>query len=212
MTFPPAQRWLSVILAVTCAGVGLSALAMISVAAFVSLKPAWLVIGFEAVAVVAALLGLREARARLVDAPGLSLGCVALVFGPAAFLAWLSVRGKLEVGGSVDSVSITPWLAGRLAAAALVGAIGAFLVLGRNPRSIHYLKRSAWAATPLAIGGVVAFVLMRTGAAAFVASLPGIVTGMVLTVVGLIAVILVSATLHCLIRAFEMGRDMRRDA
>lgn len=207
MTFPPAQRWLSLILAVTCAGVGLSALAMIAVAAFVCLKPAWLVIGFEAVAVVAAAIGLREARSRLVDAPGLALACIALVFGPAAFLAWLSVRGKLEVGGAVDSVSITPWLAGRLSAAVLVAAIGAFLVLRRNPRSRHYLTRSALAAAPLAIGGVVAVILMRSGAAASVAALPGIVTGMGLTVVGLVAVILISASLHCLIRAFEMGRD-----
>lgn len=207
MTFPPAPRWLVVTLAAICIGVGLSAVAMIAVAGFAVLKPAWLVIGFEAVALVAAALGLREARARLVDAPGLALGGIALVFGPAAFLAWLSVRGKLEVGGAIDSVSISPWLAGRLAAAMLVAAMGAFLVLRRNPRSVHYLKRSAMAATPLAIGGAVAVVLMRSGAAAFVGSLPGIVTGMVLIVVGLIAVILVSAAVHCLIRAFELGRQ-----
>ena len=207
MTFPPAPRWITLTLVATCAGVGLSAIAMIAVAAFVCLKPAWLVIGFEVVALVAAVLGLLQARARLVDAPGLALGGIALVFGPAAFLAWLSVQGRFQVGGQVDSVSITPWLAGRLAAGLLVGAMAAFLVLGRNVRSRHYLVRSALAAAPLAIGGAAAVVLMRSGAAASLASMPGIVTGMILTVVGLIAVILVSASLHCLIRAFEMGRD-----
>ena len=71
MTFPPAPRWITLTLVATCAGVGLSAIAMIAVAAFVCLKPAWLVIGFEVVALVAAVLGLLQARARLVDAPGL---------------------------------------------------------------------------------------------------------------------------------------------
>lgn len=207
MTFPPAPRWLTLTLAAICVGVGLSAIAMIAVAAFVCLKPAWLVIGFEVVALVAAVLGLLQARARLVDAPGLALGGIALVFGPAAFLAWLSVQGRFQVGGAVDSVSITPWLAGRVAAGVLVGAMAAFLVLGRNVRSRYYLVRSALAAAPLAIGGGIALVVMRSGAAASLASMPGIVTGMILTVVGLLAVILVSASLHCLIRAFEMGRD-----
>lgn len=207
MTFPPAPRWITLTLVATCAGVGLSAIAMIAVAAFVCLKPAWLVIGFEVVALVAAVLGLLQARARLVDAPGLALGGIALVFGPAALLAWLSVQGRFQVGGQVDSVSITPWLAGRLVAGALVGVIGAFLVLGRNVRSRYYLVRSALAAAPLAVGGAVGLVVMRSGAAAGLATLPGIVTGMIVTVVGLVAVILVSASLHCLIRAFEMGRD-----
>jgi hypothetical protein len=207
MTFPPAPRWLTLTLAAICVGVGLSAIAMIAVAAFVCLKPAWLVIGFEVVALVAAVLGLLQARARLVDAPGLGLGGIALVFGPAAFLAWLSVQGRFQVGGQVDSVSITPWLAGRLAAGLLVGAMAAFLVLGRSVRSRYYLVRSAVAAAPLAIGGAAFLILMRTGAGASLATMPGIVTGMILTVVGLVAVILVSASLHCLIRAFEMGRD-----
>lgn len=207
MSFTPAPRWLSLTLAALCVGVGLSALAMIGVAAFVCLKPAWLVIGFESVAFIAAAIGVQQARARLTDAPGLALGSIALVFGPAAFLAWLSVQGRFQVGGQIDSVSITPWLAGRVAAGLAVGAMGAHLVLRRNPRSRHYLLRSAMAAAPLVVGAGVALFIMRSGAAASFATLPGIVSGLILTVVGLLAVILVSATLHCLIRAFEMGRD-----
>ena len=207
MTFPPAPRWISLTLAALCVGVGLSSLAMIGLAAFACLKPAWLVVGFEAVAVVAAVIGLAQSRARLIDAPGLALGGIALAFGPAAFLAWLSVQGRLQVGGEIDSISITPWLVGRLAAGLVVGAMAAWLVLRRNPRSRHYLVRSAAAAAPLAVGAALALVVMRTGGATPLASLPGIVTGLILTVVGLVAVILLSATLHCLIRAFEMGRD-----
>jgi hypothetical protein len=52
-----------------------------------------------------------------------------------------------------------------------------------------------------------ALFIMRSGAASTLATLPGIVTGLILTVVGLLAVILVSRRSICLIRAFEMGRD-----
>lgn len=199
-------RWFNLSLGLVCALVAISCVGMAVAAMALSEKPAWLILGFEVVSLVAGVVGLLFAGGRFRDASGLTLGGVAVTIAVGAFLAWLSVQGNLQVKGRELPVSLSGWLAARIAAAMLIGLAGAVLVLRRNPASGGYVARSLFCGVPLLIiagGGY----LLRSRVASAVDSLPGLVTAIAGLLLGLLFIVLLSASLHCLIRAFECGRE-----
>jgi hypothetical protein len=86
-----------------------------------------------------------------------------------------------------------------------LGLIGALLVLSRNPRSWAYAWKAGLAGGPIVILAAV-YVLRRSIITGALASMPGWMAGMIGTLGGVLAVVLISASVHCLVRAFELGR------
>ncbi len=131
------------------------------------------------------------------------MACVAGTIAVGSFLGWLGAGHHLTIKGT--DISLTTWLAGRLASAVALGLVGAVLVLSRNRQSWSYLFKAALAGAPLIILlGV--YALKRSAMSSAMGQLPDWVLGLVGTIGGLVAVVLISASVHCLIRAFEMGR------
>lgn len=161
-------------------------------------RPYWAWLGFEVVVGVACVQGLLFAGGRFRDAPALALACVA----GGVFLA--SLLGRLSVLASVSGLAKDPWTLGRVLAAGLVGGSAAWLVLSRNPRSLGYLVRGVLCGVVPA--GAAAYALGPWRGLVPVGSLhPALVWGGGL-VLGIVVGGLFCASVHCLIRAFEMGR------
>jgi hypothetical protein len=204
----PLPKLLSLTIALLCAAVGLSAAAFGIAALFIGEKPFWMIVGFEIVTVVASVLGVMFARGRFQDGQGLALACVAGCFGAGAFLAWLSVQGRIQVKGSDATIGLNGWLMARLAAAAVLAAIGAFAVLRRNPASVGYVIRAMLTGGPVVLGAALVF-MARGSLAGALQGVPAWLLSIAVGVLGIGAVALLSASGHCLIRAFEMGRQER---
>ncbi|MCX5689419.1 MAG: hypothetical protein NTV94_06470, partial [Planctomycetota bacterium] len=165
----------------------------------------------EAVTIVAAVLGVLFGRGKFNQGHGLALASIAGTIGIAAFLGWLSVQGRLQVKGSEIPIVLLPLLMGRMGVAALIGSFAAYLVLRRNPQSRRYMFTSAMTGGSL-IGVLGVLFVLRGRLVSLADSLPGVVTAAGATIVGLLCVILISSSVHCLIRAFEMGREENLEA
>lgn len=206
MNCSPTPKWLNLTTMALCLLTAVSAAGMAIASVAIAEKPAWLVLGFEVVTIVACVLGVLFGRGRFNHAPGLALASIAGTIGVGAFLGWLSVQGRLQVKGSEFPIVLMPLLMGRAGVAVLIGLFAGYLVLRRNPRSRRYLLTSA--ITGISLLGVLGVLVMVRGTLARLAeSLPGVLTAAGATIVGLLCVILISSCVHCLIRAFEMGRD-----
>jgi hypothetical protein len=188
-----------------CAAVLLSALglATLSVAGPLLVKdqrPSWALFGFEVVVAVAAVLGLLFGRGRYGDGPGMALACIAGTILAASGLGWAGA------GRQLLSVSLTPVLAGRILAAGTLAACGAWCVLSRHPRSIRLAAVGAALLAPVAMG---AGAFMHPTGRRIIDRALGTSSGVQAVVAVLaffLAVGLVSAGGHLLIRAFELGR------
>jgi len=202
----PLPRIVSLTIALLCGAVGLSAVAFGIAALFVGEKPFWMIVGFEIVTLVAAVLGVLFARGKFQDGQGLALACVAGCFGVGAFLAWLSVQGRLQIRGGDSTIGLNGWLLARLGAAGLIAALGAFAVLRRNPASVGYMIRATLAGGPVILIAALA-VLARGSLTGAAQNVPVWLISVVAGVLGIGAVVLLSACGHCLIRAFELGRQ-----
>jgi hypothetical protein len=201
MALPPKS--VRLVIGVLCGAVALSALALAGAALFAGPKVNWVLLGFESVTLVSAILGLLFARGKFQDGQGLTMACVAGTVFVAAVLGYLGSKGNLVTNGG--DVSLKFYLLARVGCACGLGVIGAGLVLSRNTRSWNYLWRSVAAGLPV-VAVVGAYVLSPGGVRGVLSKFPGWVAGIGLTVGGLLAVVLISACVHCLIRAFEMGK------
>lgn len=188
---------------VVCAAVALSALALGLGALFVAPKVVWVLLGFEVVTLVGAVLGLFFALGRFQEGQGLAMACVAGTFFVAAVLGYFGAGRQLPT--SDGGISLKWLLLGRLGASFLLGAIGAGLVLARDKRSWGYLAKSAALGGPVLIA-LGAYVVSPGRVTGMLGSLPGWALGLGLTVAGLLSVVMVSASVHLLVRAFELGR------
>ena len=201
-----SPKWMNLTVGAIGLMIVLSALATGTASVTLAERPAWLVLGFECVALSAGVLGVLYARGHFRDAAGLALASMAGSVAVAAFLGWLSVQGRLQVKGTDVPISLAPLLAGRLGCAGLIGLFGAGIVLTRHPQSTRYLITSI--ATGAALAGLLGVLFVaRARIISASESLPGVLSAAVATLVGLGAVILLSASVHCLIRAFELGRE-----
>lgn len=165
-------------------------------------RPAWVLFGFELTVLSAGVVGIMFGRGRFSDAPGLALACVAGTVLAASALGWQGA------GRQVAGVSLTPFLLARVALAAALGLAAAACVLSRAPGG------KAWR---LAILGAVFGVPVVVAAAALVhpagrhaiESALGTSAG-VHAAVGVAAFLvfggLLSASVHLVVQAFEMGR------
>lgn len=201
-----APKLVRVVVGVLCAAVGLSALGLGLGAAFAGPKVVWVLLGFEVVTLVAALIGVAFALGRFQEAQGLALACVAGTFFVAAVLGYVGSGRQLPL--AEGGIPLKGMLLARLAAAMVVGAAGAGLVLARDRRSWGYLIKSA------ALGGPVLLALGVYGAAparvrGVLDALPGWLVAVGLIVAGLLGIVMVSASVHLLVRAFELGRTDR---
>jgi hypothetical protein len=201
MTVPQPVR---LFVGILCAVVLLSALGMIVAALFLSSKPVWVLFGFEFAISVASVLGILFARGKFQEGQGLAMACVAGTIAVGSFLGWLGTQHHLTTARG--DIPLNTWLLGRLAAAAALGAVGAMLVLSRNPRSWSYLLKSAITGGPLLIL-LAAFFVKRSAFTGALGHLPDWIAGLAAILGGLVAVVLISASVHCLIRAFELGRE-----
>jgi hypothetical protein len=163
-------------------------------------QPAWLLFGFEVVVGVAASIGVLFGLGRFGDGPGLALACVGGTVLAASALGWLSANRQL--GGH----SITPLLAFRCLTAAAFGLLAGVCVLSRDARSWRLVGWGLATGLPclIAAGAVIRPGSRRAIEAAI--SQAGTVgtIGVVLAV--LVLAVLLCASMHLLIRAFELGR------
>lgn len=191
------------VVGVVSAAVALSALGLGLGAVFIAPKVVWVLLGFEVVTLVAAVLGLLFALGRFQDGQGLALACIAGTFFIAAVLGFVGAGRQLPTADG--GIPLKGLLLGRIGAALLLGGVGAGLVLMRDRRSWGYLGRSAALGGPvvLALG---AYIVSPGKVTGLLGSLPGWALGLGLTVAGLLAVVMVSASVHLLVRAFELGR------
>jgi len=201
----PVPALVKVMLLLCCIAVGLSAIAFAIAAVVLSVRPIWLMFGFELVTLVGAIFGLLFCRGKFQDGQALALCCVAATFFVGAVLSYLSVNGALQTSLSAVGISLKPYVVGRSLAAALLIALAAAMVLTRTNASRPYLWRALLTGLPILIVGGAAFA-GRGALASALSSLPGYITIFIALIAGLVAVVLISGSLHCLIRAFEFGR------
>jgi len=163
-------------------------------------RPAWMLAGFEVVALVAGVLTVLFGRGRFADGPGLALGTFAGTVLVASAFGWISV-GK-QLGG----VSLTPLLAFRVIASLLLAAAGCYCILSRNPKSWRVFAIGAACGAPCV--AVMGAGLTSGGRRALMNFISG--GGMVQTGIAILLLIvlgcLLCASVHLIIKAFEMGR------
>jgi hypothetical protein len=193
---------------VLCAAVLLSALATTGAAVFLAANTPWILIGFEAVVIVASIIGILFALGRVPEGQGLALLCVAGTFPFAAFCTWLSLAPTHELVLNPDKpgVSLSTWAVARGGAGALLALIAAYAVLRRQPMvSIGYLIRAALAIAPvILIGGLIKLAPAVVQKVTDV--LPDWLAAVIAVIAGLVALVLISVSAHCVIRSFEAGR------
>jgi hypothetical protein len=193
---------------VLCAAVLLSALATTGTAVFLAANTPWILIGFEAVVIVASIIGILFALGRVPEGQGLALLCVAGTFPFAAFCTWLSLAPTHELVLNPDKpgVSLSTWAVARGGAGALLALIAAYAVLRRQPMvSIGYLIRAALAIAPvILIGGLIKLAPAVVQKVTDV--LPDWLAAVIAVIAGLVALVLISVSAHCVIRSFEAGR------
>ena len=125
---PPIGRGPRVVVGLVSAAVLVSAvagavLAAVQPAIDPSLKSSWALVGFEVVVAVAALLGVIAALGKFGEGPGMALACVAGTILLGSALGWQGA-GRQLLGHS-----LMPYLAARVAAALVLGAIGAWVAV-----------------------------------------------------------------------------------
>jgi hypothetical protein len=117
-------------------------------------ESAWFVLGFEAVVLVSAVIGLLFGRGRFPDAPAMTL---ALIAGAVALCTGLGYLSTGAAGYQLGPIPMTLVLAGRLAVAGLLALGAAAAALGTSS--------SAWGR--IALGAVLVLAPTAAAAAAF---------------------------------------------
>lgn len=214
------KRPAGLVLGAACALVGVSALVGAPLSLF-ALRPLWYLLGFEIVVLIAAVYGVLVAAGKFRDGPGLALICIAATIAAASFFGNQSATNRdgasfnLMAGPVVGYISsnkertldrliggVTLYLVLRLAAAGVIAAGAAWVVLARRPReSLPSLFKSLVSCVSL-LGVLIGAWALRSQAA----GLGGFASTMIALIVGVLAVGLLSASVHFAIRAFEFGR------
>jgi hypothetical protein len=186
-TLPSVLRTLTLVLS------GATALHTLSMAAFALLaisKPIWILLGFEVVVLVAAVIGIQIGRGRFREGQGLSAICVAGTIAVSSFLAWLTTS-KIAMPMPSAPTIIRMYILTRLAVGVWFAMLAAYVVLSRNRESLMIL------------GGLVKF---QSQFEAWLSSTPGAIQTLVLLALFTLCCTLISLCGHSVIRAFEMGR------
>lgn len=187
-----------------------SALALAAASVALTQKPAWMVFGFELCAVAAGWIGVQVSRRRYENGQGLALLCIAGTIGAGAFLWWFSLnpRGSFQLASSGverKSVSLTPLVYARLGIAGLLTLIASWTVLQRNTRSWWYIGRAAMFGGPVLLAAV-ALKKFSGPVSSMLDVIPSAAKAGIYGIVGIAVISALSISIHCLIRAFELGQ------
>ncbi len=153
-------------------------------------RPAWFLLGFELLVILAGILNILLARGRFGSVP-FGLICVA------GTIAVASLFGYLGSGGTVWGIALKPLLFARVGLALLIVALAGTIQLHARPAGVKLLFRGIILAAAAVGLGLLAYVLRNSvGSWSEILVLSLLMLGFV-AVVGLIA-----ASIDCLIRAF----------
>jgi len=188
-----------VVVGVLAVILGLCALALAGGALFAGPRVNWVLLGFEVVMIAAAVMGVLFARGKFQDAPGLALACIAGTVFVAAILGYMGSDKRLITNNG--EVPLRWFMLSRVMAGLLIGLLGAATVLLRSRKSLVYLGKAAATGVPVLLAGV-AYLKFRGQLAA----VPGWASIITLAFGGIIAIVLISASVHLLIRAFQEGK------
>ncbi len=171
--------------------------------------PLWPIgLGFEAVILASAVMGALVGLGRFRASVPLALLCV----GGSGLIA--TMFGHLSSGVSVGATGIVgrliammtdPLSGARLGVCAGILMLSALTVLGRRPT--ESTRRLVWAAATGAPVIIAAAAWMVPIVRSSVMSLPAVALAMLATLLGLLGIGLVSASVHFVIRAFEAGAE-----
>lgn len=176
---------------------------------------AWFAIGFEIVLVAACVFGVLTGLGRFRESHAYALICVAGAVLVCACLAFIAsdadVAANAQLGLLVRAMPRDPLTGARLAAAGLLAALAGLTLLVRTPRrSLRYLGLAA----ALGAGPVLAVVaFLNPMIRGYASEIHTVALSVILFIGVLLVGGLASASAHCFIRAFEVGRvdPERRD-
>ena len=197
-------------LALTRVGAGLlalaalvSALGVAGIALLRGAQPYWLLVGMEACIVMAGVFGVLFLRRKFDAGPAMTLLCIAGTVFAAGFLSWLAVRSGIKLQGD-RSIDVKMVMLARVGIAAALVALASFEVLRRNRQSIGLIGRAVATGVPLAI--IVGGLYVGREALASQQAVPAWIVWTLVSISVVIAMGLLCACGHFVIRAFEMGR------
>ena len=197
-------------LALTRVGAGLlslaalvSALGVAGIALLRGAQPYWLLVGMEACIAMAGVFGVLFLRRKFADGPAMTLLCIAGTVFAAGFLSWLAVRSGIKLQGD-RSIDVKMVMLARVGIAAALVALASFEVLRRNRQSIGLIGRAVATGVPLAI--IVGGLYVGREALASQQAVPAWIVWTLVSISVVIAMGLLCACGHFVIRAFEMGR------
>lgn len=202
---PPVHQSIRLLALILGALISLTALGLATSAAALPLlapgeRSAWMLFGFEVVVLVCGVLLVFFGRGRFSDGPGLALGTLAATAIVASVFGWIST------GRQLGGVSLTPVLAFRFLAGVILAAAGAYCILSRNPRSWRsFLIGAACGAPCAAFLGAGLISSGRRTLMTFISG-GGIFQTALAILVLMVLGILFCASVHLIIKAFEMGR------
>lgn len=204
---PLAGKVLNGFVLASSIAVGLSAMAL-GVAVFLDPKPAWALFGFELVTLVAAALGVLFGLGRFhasqegegIGGTALALACIAGTIFVAAVLGWKSVTPAAGEARIVGGIPLTVVEGARVLIALVLAALAAGVVLAPEPK--------AW--RPAVVGSLLGAPVAGFVGAYLYPGSRGAVTGLFGNPIAAVVVTLVlggllAASVHLIIRAFEIG-------
>jgi hypothetical protein len=159
-------------------------------------EPLWMLAGFEAVVLFAAVIGLMTAIGRITEGQTLSAAMVAMTLVVAAVLASISANH------TVAGFRLRPIVLGRVGLGGLAGLAAILLALRSSRDAVRLAVGGSLVAPPAVVAGL--FVLGRAEPILSLLDGLGPVTGLsVWIVIGLAALAAIAAGGHLVITAFE---------
>ncbi len=201
-----ALRGFHVIVGVLSIGVALSALAAWVAAFSLSTTPAWQLLGFEAVSLLAGVIGALWGFGRLRTGPAMTLVCLGATIVAGAFFANLGALGQIEVAGRDRGISLRAYVLARFAIGGFFLLASGWITLSRLASSFGLLARAAAWGGPLVIGGVV-WKLAGTSITSAMETWPGWASVGACGVLGLGAIVCLTVSGHFVLKAFELASE-----
>lgn len=206
----PISKTIRVAIGLLSAAIAITSLAAAIAILVIPTPPDWLMFGFELVVLAAAITGIYVARGRFSEGPGLALACIA---GSIVACTVLSYVRYINSGRSLGQFPLDLIFLSRLAGAGFLGVLGAMVILLRNPgRSCPLLIKGLVLGFPVLALGAVVLVPQFKALLGPLGRIQGPTRAIVALVVFAAAGVLVSASVHLVIKAFEAGRDPHEQA
>lgn len=180
-----------------------SALSVAGIALVRGAQPYWLLVGMEVCIAMAGVFGVLFLRRKFADGPAMTLLCIAGTVFAAGFLSWLAVRSGIKLKGD-QSLNVKMLMLARVGIAVALVGLASLEVLRRDRRSLGLLGRAMATGVPLAIiaGGL----FLGRDALATQQAVPAWIVWTLVSIGVVVAMALLCACGHFVIRAFEMGR------